>query len=267
MQGILNGCSFCPGLCLIARQPLSGLPECCGRGGLPSQRAQDNDQVPGLLRFKDSSHFLIIAQSVVLEHLLGNSSSKGREHRAESCNAIRTSCARFSLLPQLLLWSCIYRQILLLGVGKKSDGCLLHLFELIVFSINWASCHGLSVFIQNVLMNLFHSFNFQEKERSHSLIFWTQIWIFFFFCLLYIVPLETCWIVLSFWHWFIRMNFLWECGCRETILLSAQIISIILMFPSLGPYWMPTKTAVTMVCSPLGLHNILNLNDCSLLWS
>lgn len=151
MQGILNGCSFCPGLCLIARQPFSGLPECCGRGGLPSQWFQDNDQVPGLLRFKDSSHFLIIAQSVVLEHLLGNSSSKGREHSAESCNAIRTSCrehraescnairiscARFSLLLQLLLWSCIYRQILLLGVGKKSDGCLLHLFELIVFSVN-----------------------------------------------------------------------------------------------------------------------------------
>ena len=33
----------------------------------PSQWTQDNDQVPGLLGFKDSSHFLIIAQSVVLE--------------------------------------------------------------------------------------------------------------------------------------------------------------------------------------------------------
>lgn len=67
MQWILNRCSFCPGLYLLVRQPLNGQPECCGRGGSSFSVGPDNDQVPGLLRFKDSSHFLIIAQSVVLE--------------------------------------------------------------------------------------------------------------------------------------------------------------------------------------------------------
>lgn len=233
----------------------------------PSQWAQDNDQVPGLLRFKDSSHFLIIAQSVVLEASLREQLQQ--RQRAQS----REMQCHPHFLRKLLPPTTASPLELYLATDsasqhrKKSDGCLLHLFELIVFSINWASCHGLSVFIQNVLMNLIHSFNFPEKKKKIPFLNLLNTDLDFFFCLLYIVPLETCWIVLSFWHWFTRMNFLWECGCREMVLLSAQIISIILMFPSLGPYWMHTKTAVTTVYSSLGLHNIPNINDCSLLWS
>lgn len=151
----------------------------------PSQWAQDNDQVPGLLHFKDSSHFLIIAQSVVLEASLREQLQQ--RQRAQS----REMQCHPHFLRKLLPPTTASPLELYLATDsasqhrKKSDGCLLHLFELIVFSINWTSCHALSVFIQNVLMNLIHSFNFPEKKKIPFLNLLNTDLDFFFLLVIY----------------------------------------------------------------------------------